>query len=261
MSWRAADDRLNYRRFFAVNTLAGVRVEERWVFDETHVEIKRWFTDGLVDGLRVDHPDGLRDPEGYLRDLAGLTGDAYVLVEKILEPGELLPTSWATAGTTGYDALGLVDRVLTAPVAPGELPHDDLDWAAMIHGTKRAVADGILGSEVRRIVRELPTAELSSAGRQAARGLVSRLRTRRPPPSDPARARPPPSSSTRSPSCWPASPSTAPTCRHREVTSTRRSRPRATTAPTWPRRSTSSARCSAMPPSRRRCASSRPPAW
>lgn len=160
VSWRAADDRLNYRRFFAVNTLAGIRVEERWVFEESHAEIGRWFADGLVDGLRVDHPDGLRDPEGYLRDLAALTAGAYVLVEKILEPGETLPTSWPTAGTTGYDALGLIDRVLTDPAAADRLPHGTVssagDWAEMIHGTKRAVADGILGSEVRRIVRELP---------------------------------------------------------------------------------------------------------
>ncbi len=157
VSWRAADAELNYRRFFAVNTLAAVRVEEPEVFDATHVEIRRWFDEGLVDGLRVDHPDGLLDPEGYLADLATLTGGAYVLVEKILEPGEDLPTSWATAGTTGYDVLGLVDRVLTDPTAESRLPLAELDWAAMIHDTKRAVADGILHSEVRRIVRELPT--------------------------------------------------------------------------------------------------------
>src|SRR5688572_15864826 len=105
VSWRMADHELNYRRFFAVNTLAAIRVEDPTVFADSHVEIKRWFDEGLVDGLRVDHPDGLRDPKGYLDDLARLTGGAYVLVEKILEPGEKLPTSWATAGTTGYDAL------------------------------------------------------------------------------------------------------------------------------------------------------------
>ena len=87
-----ADDELNYRRFFAVNTLAGIRVEDPAVFDDSHVEIRRWFDEGLVDGLRVDHPDGLRDPAAYLDDLAELTGGAYVLVEKILEPGEALPS-------------------------------------------------------------------------------------------------------------------------------------------------------------------------
>ncbi|CAI9401586.1 malto-oligosyltrehalose synthase [Nocardioides sp. T2.26MG-1] len=162
VNWREADASLNYRRFFAVNTLAGVRVEDPEVFAQSHAEIRRWFDEGLVDGLRVDHPDGLRDPQGYLDDLARLTGGAYVLVEKILEPGETLPSSWATQGTTGYDALAFVDRVLTDPA--GQQPLDELetrlrggpvDWAEMIRGTKRAVADGILQSEVRRIVREV----------------------------------------------------------------------------------------------------------
>ncbi len=161
-SWRVADTGLNYRRFFAVNTLAGVRVEDRAVFDDSHVEIKRWFDEGLVDGLRVDHPDGLRDPAAYLDDLRELTGGAYVLVEKILEPGESLPDSWATAGTTGYDVLGLVDRVLTDPAGQEQLTALEarlrgelLDWRELIHDTKRAVADGILGSEVRRLARDV----------------------------------------------------------------------------------------------------------
>ncbi len=153
--WTVADHGLNYRRFFAVNTLAGLRVEVPWVLEESHAEIRRWFEAGLVDGLRVDHPDGLRDPEAYLADLADLTGGAYVLVEKILEPGEELP-SWATAGTTGYDALGLIDRLLTDPAAEHRLPGADLDYAELVHDAKRGVAAGMLGSEVRRVVRELP---------------------------------------------------------------------------------------------------------
>ena len=161
VSWRRGDSELNYRRFFTITTLAGVRVEEPWVFAETHREIGRWFAEGLVDGLRVDHPDGLLDPGAYLEDLARLTDGAYVLVEKILEPGEGLPTSWATAGTTGYDALGLIDRVLVDP--GGRAPLDELearlrgspvDWASLTHDTKRAVADRALLAEVRRIARE-----------------------------------------------------------------------------------------------------------
>lgn len=180
VSWRAADAELNYRRFFAVNTLAAVRVEDPEVFADTHAEVRRWFTEGLVDGLRVDHPDGLRDPKRYLDDLAALTGGAYVLVEKILEPGEDLPSSWATQGTTGYDALALVDRVLTDPA--GQAPLDALetrlrgvpvDWAAMVHDAKRAVADGILRSEVRRITREVG-AHLGGPVVAEERGGVSR---------------------------------------------------------------------------------------
>ena len=165
VSWRMADAGLNYRRFFAVNTLAAIRVEEQEWFDRSHEEIGRWFREGLVDGLRVDHPDGLRDPEGYLGDLAELTGGAYVLVEKILEPGEELPTEWATAGTTGYDALALVDRVLTDPAGADPLAALDdrlrggpVDWESMVHDNKRAVADSILRSEVLRIGRELRSA-------------------------------------------------------------------------------------------------------
>ena len=172
VDWAAGDGRLvlpsaenggdlNYRRFFTVATLAGVRVEDPVVFDAAHVEVRRWFDEGLVDGLRIDHPDGLRDPKGLVDDLAGLTGSPYVLVEKILETGEDLPRDWATAGTTGYDALALVDRVLTDPA--GEVPLDDLetslrggpvDWPELVHDAKRRVADTDLSPEVRRIARE-----------------------------------------------------------------------------------------------------------
>jgi (1->4)-alpha-D-glucan 1-alpha-D-glucosylmutase len=160
--WTVADHGLNYRRFFAVNTLAGVRVEDPQVLRDTHVEIRRWIDEGLVDGLRVDHPDGLRDPVGYLESLSKMTGGSYVLVEKILEAGERLPEEWATHGTTGYDALAMVERVLVDPA--GREPLEDLEnrlrggiveWHQLCRDTKRAVADGILGSEVRRLTREL----------------------------------------------------------------------------------------------------------
>jgi len=166
ISWRRGDAELNYRRFFTVTTLAGVRVEVPEVFAASHVEVRRWFDEDLVDGLRVDHPDGLRDPEGYLDHLASLTRGAYTLIEKILEPGESLPRGWAMDGTTGYDALALLDRVLTDPA--GEKPLNALDarlrgrsghgrdWDELVHERKRAVADGSLLAETRRIVRELP---------------------------------------------------------------------------------------------------------
>jgi (1->4)-alpha-D-glucan 1-alpha-D-glucosylmutase len=162
--WKRADHELNYRRFFAVNSLAGIRVEEPWVFDESHVEIARWFREGLADGLRVDHPDGLADPAGYLDRLSALTGGAHVLVEKILEGDEELPHDWATDGTTGYDALGEFDRVLVDPDGADRLGALDsslrnepgaFDWATMILGTKRGIAEGILGSEVDRLARLL----------------------------------------------------------------------------------------------------------
>jgi len=156
-----------------VNTLAAIRVEEPEVFAASHSVIGSWFRDGLVDGLRIDHPDGLYDPAGYLDDLADLTGGAYTLVEKILEPGELLPSSWPVDGTTGYDALGFIDRVFVDPVGEGPLTalEDRLRgghvaWQDLTHGTRRGIADGILNSEVRRLARLLvvdPTVQADGA--------------------------------------------------------------------------------------------------
>jgi (1->4)-alpha-D-glucan 1-alpha-D-glucosylmutase len=164
MGWRRADNELNYRRFFAVNTLAGVRVEIPAVFDEAHEEVVRWFREGLADGLRIDHPDGLADPEGYLKRLREVTGGAYLLIEKILEPGEQLPASFECEGTTGYDALADIDRVFVDP--RGKEPLDRLDaslrggepadYGDMIRGTKRRITDGILHSEILRLARLVP---------------------------------------------------------------------------------------------------------
>jgi (1->4)-alpha-D-glucan 1-alpha-D-glucosylmutase len=168
VNWRRADAELNYRRFFAVNTLAAITVERPEVFDASHAEIVRWFTEGLADGLRVDHPDGLADPGGYLDDLARAIGGAPIWVEKILEGDEELPPHWATVGTTGYDALADVDRILVDPDARPVLEGLDaeltgkgapLQWADLIHDTKRGIADGILRSEVLRLARLIPGIE------------------------------------------------------------------------------------------------------
>lgn len=167
MHWRRESSELNYRRFFAVSSLAAIRVEDPQVFDEAHAEVRRWFDEGLVDGLRVDHPDGLQRPDEYLDRLARLTGGAFTLVEKILEPGEQLPPFWPTDGTTGYDALAEFDRVLADPA--GERPLDSLDeslraqtgvapampWHELIASTKRMIAESILRSEVLRLQRDL----------------------------------------------------------------------------------------------------------
>ncbi|WP_349897230.1 malto-oligosyltrehalose synthase [Parafrigoribacterium soli] len=180
VDWRRADAELNYRRFFAVNTLAAIRVEVPWVFDESHVEIARWIRDGLADGLRVDHPDGLADPGGYLDALAEATDGTFVVVEKILEDDERLPTAWAAAGTTGYDALADIDRLFVDPA--GQAGLDALDarlrasdeppsWSALIHDTKRAVADGILRSEVLRLERDLGASV--SVAKADAHGAIS----------------------------------------------------------------------------------------
>jgi len=171
MNWRRADSELNYRRFFGVNTLAGLRVEVPWVFDESHAEIVRWVREGLVQGLRVDHPDGLADPGGYLDRLRDVTDGAYVLVEKILEGPEQLPTNWSAAGTSGYDALGDVDRVLVGPGAEHILDalearlhgRDAVSWTELVHTNKRMIADGMLHSEVLRLTRLAATTRVDPA--------------------------------------------------------------------------------------------------
>ncbi|MGA0568545.1 malto-oligosyltrehalose synthase [Rathayibacter sp. KR2-224] len=193
VNWRRADAELNYRRFFAVNTLAAIRVEEASVFDESHAEIGRWFRDGLADGLRVDHPDGLADPRGYLDRLAALTGGAPVWVEKILEGDEVLPGNWMTCGTTGYDALGDFDRILVDPRGRAGLERAEWQlhatqepddgsvserWQQLILGTKRSVAEGILRSEVNRLVRELrrnPGLEGTHSDADLAQALIELL--------------------------------------------------------------------------------------
>lgn len=191
--WQDEADDLNYRRFFAVTTLAGVRVELPEVFQATHAEILRWVREGLADGLRVDHPDGLVDPGGYLDQLAVALEEAgggevgYVLGEKILEHGEALPSWWKTAGTTGYDALAEIDRVLTDPA--GEAALDALDarlrtdsdlepltgWHDLIHDTKRKIADSIQVSEIRRLVRGLPSGLREEFGAETLQDALAEI--------------------------------------------------------------------------------------
>lgn len=161
--WRREETDLNYRRFFAVSTLAGLRVEDPAVFDATHREVLRWVHEDGIDGLRVDHPDGLADPHGYLERLHGAAPQTWLLVEKILGTGEELPTSWPVAGTTGYDALADVFRVLIDPAAEArfealyrELTDDEATFAEHAIAGKRFVATGILRSEVRRLAELAP---------------------------------------------------------------------------------------------------------
>jgi (1->4)-alpha-D-glucan 1-alpha-D-glucosylmutase len=119
--WRDAARTINYRRFFDINELISIRQEDPQVFADTHAAVLRWVEDGLVDGLRIDHIDGLRDPLGYLEKLvesmrAGerLTAPA-VFVEKILAPDEKLPAGWPVEGTTGYEFLNEAEAIFISP--------------------------------------------------------------------------------------------------------------------------------------------------
>ena len=119
---RLAHGICGYRRFFSITSLAGLRQEDRAVFDATHVEVKRWFTEGLVDGMRIDHPDGLSDPAGYLAWLRELVGpDAWIVIEKILAVDEALEPTLPVAGTTGYDALREIGGLFVDPAGEAAL--------------------------------------------------------------------------------------------------------------------------------------------
>jgi len=113
MSWRDAASDLSYRRFFEITGLVGMRVEDDQVFDDTHKLILELVHSGAVDGLRVDHVDGLADPRGYLMRLRQKAGDdCHITVEKILGKGEHLPDDWPVSGTTGYEFIAALSDVL-----------------------------------------------------------------------------------------------------------------------------------------------------
>ncbi|NMD54385.1 MULTISPECIES: malto-oligosyltrehalose synthase [Tsukamurella] len=154
----------SYRRFFTVDDLAAVRVEDSDVFAATHAEIGSWFTDGIADGLRVDHPDGLADPVSYLHRLRELTGpDAWIVIEKILEPREPLEPSLPVAGTTGYDALRELGHALLDPDGAAGLGALHERWTGddggdgALRAARGEIADDIargdLGPELRRLAR------------------------------------------------------------------------------------------------------------
>ncbi|GHJ99891.1 malto-oligosyltrehalose synthase [Streptomyces sp. Y2F8-2] len=162
--WRLARTELNYRRFFSISELIGVRVEDPEVFAATHGTLLRLLDEGVVDGLRIDHPDGLADPEVYLRRLDTATGGRWTVVEKILADGEHLPTAWPVAGTTGYDALRHVDGLFTDPEGAEELlghyrlfaiPRGDRggQWASTVRRAAYEVVTHELATEVERLTR------------------------------------------------------------------------------------------------------------
>lgn len=156
--WRTASQELNYRRFFDISTLIGLRVEEPRVFQATHALILRWVDEGNVHGLRIDHPDGLRDPEEYFERLAAAAPDAWILAEKILKPGERLRETWPVDGTTGYDFLNQAMGLLVNPDGEGFMTafyHHftglQTDYRDLAYEAKRKILRETFGGELNRL--------------------------------------------------------------------------------------------------------------
>jgi (1->4)-alpha-D-glucan 1-alpha-D-glucosylmutase len=155
-----------YRRFFSITSLAGLRQEDRAVFDASHAEIARWFAEGLVDGVRIDHPDGLSDPCGYLAWLRQLLGpDAWIVIEKILAVDESLEPTLPVAGTTGYDVLREVGGVFVdpagAPALTALVESTGMEYHAMpalLADLKVRAATDTLASELGRLRRSIAAA-------------------------------------------------------------------------------------------------------
>jgi (1->4)-alpha-D-glucan 1-alpha-D-glucosylmutase len=191
--WNGANAEINYRRFFNIAELIGVRVEDPAVMDATHSTIFRLLDSGAVTGLRIDHIDGLRDPLGYLQRLQGHaagsgggkkeSAELYIVVEKIFSGAESLPQEWPVAGTTGYEFLNAVNRIFVHPQGVQEMAQTYSrftrraeNYQDLLYAKKKLIMTSLLAVEMRylshqlstlaqqdRYARELPSGELAHA--------------------------------------------------------------------------------------------------
>ncbi|AYD64872.1 malto-oligosyltrehalose synthase [Achromobacter sp. B7] len=168
--WRTAPDLINWRRFFEISELVGVRVEDEAVFNAVHALVLRLYREGVLDGLRIDHIDGLASPGAYLRRLrramreaddarsqAGLPGEGYLVIEKILADDEALEPHWPTHGTTGYDFMDQVGALLHAPQAQAPL---EQFWASLSRDARDAPAQ-LRDARHRMLARHFPSERLA----------------------------------------------------------------------------------------------------
>jgi (1->4)-alpha-D-glucan 1-alpha-D-glucosylmutase len=160
--WRRANTDLNYRRFFDITTLGGVRVEDPAVFADVHAKALELVADGAVEGLRIDHPDGLRDPAGYFEQLRAAAPDAWIVAEKILEPGERPRRDWPIDGTVGYEFANLVLGLFVDPRSAGILDEvaaqvtgDAASYEATVDDAKREVVTSLFVAELDGLHRQL----------------------------------------------------------------------------------------------------------
>ncbi len=161
--WRVAGEEINYRRFFDINELAAIRMEREDVFAATHRLLLRLVGEGIATGLRIDHPDGLYAPARYLERLQAAAGrPVYVVVEKILAPGERLPDGWPVAGTTGYEFLNLVNGIFVdrsqaraMEQVYARLIRERPPFAEVVYASKRLILETSTASELNMLGHRL----------------------------------------------------------------------------------------------------------
>ncbi|MEX1048212.1 MAG: malto-oligosyltrehalose synthase [Akkermansiaceae bacterium] len=162
--WKIGPEQINYRRFFDIQTLAGIRTEDPQVFLATHAKLFEILHSAPIDGLRIDHPDGLRDPAKYFTDLRQATSNQWLLVEKILGPREMLPNSWPVDGTTGYDFLQRVGGLFISSKDEASISDfyadftgNAMPYGALVRSKKRRVLTQAFAADIRRLVELLKT--------------------------------------------------------------------------------------------------------
>jgi (1->4)-alpha-D-glucan 1-alpha-D-glucosylmutase len=196
--WQVAADDINYRRFFDINGLAGLRMDNEEVFQVTHHLIRQFVNNGAIDGFRIDHPDGLSEPTRYFNDLRNLISSPehkqsvpqqpYIVVEKILAHYERLPGDWPVTGTTGYEVAQLLNGVLVYPGAEGKLTRlytrfiqRNLDFEELLYNCKKLIITNILSSELTVLANLISsiaqdnrrTRDFTNQGLRAALGEVA----------------------------------------------------------------------------------------
>jgi (1->4)-alpha-D-glucan 1-alpha-D-glucosylmutase len=167
--WRVAGEEINYRRFFDINELAAIRMEQPQVFEEAHRLVFRLVREGAVTGFRIDHPDGLYAPAEYFRRLqsscvaeAAAHAPFYIVAEKILAPGERLPDTWAVAGTTGYEFLNLLNGIFVDRSQARALDQlytrllrDRVSFTDIVYESKRLLMETSMASELHMLAHRL----------------------------------------------------------------------------------------------------------
>lgn len=169
--WQHSESQMNYRRFFTVNTLICLRMEDQSVFDEYHQLFYKLYNEGLIQGVRIDHIDGLYHPQAYVKRLRALLGnECYIIAEKILEGDEDLPRDWDLEGTSGYEFLSFVNRILTSVAGAEKIKNfytafteERMPYENMVFEKKRAYLYSQMRGELQNLMQLLHDLQLTDS--------------------------------------------------------------------------------------------------